>query len=243
MSTDMDNKADERVSELYREGATITAPEALNRAVLAEAARAAKSPAVSGRDWFRPLAFAATLVLAVTLLFEMQADLPAPAVYPVTEHEIAEIDEDHGPAPVESPAAMIEADRYNLQTPAAAQPEPVTKRQEKFGASRDLGESRNDAVAESSQRIEAAAEEARKPSQDLADTAARRESVGATLRTAAPASSMESKSLQEHLCEPATSADDWWQCVVRLREAGETEAAAAALLRLREQHPEFTVPE
>jgi hypothetical protein len=44
-------------------------------------------------------------------------------------------------------------------------------------------------------------------------------------------------------CADATDTAEWWQCIVRLRESGEMDAADAELARLLEAHPDFTAPE
>ena len=87
MSENEEKLADQRLSEAWREASDETSPPALDRAVLGEAERAVRresrrlSPAR-----MRALAFAATMVLGVGLLWRMQAEIdtpPAPASLPV----------------------------------------------------------------------------------------------------------------------------------------------------------------
>lgn len=65
---------DPEVRAAYRALPATSTPDALDRAVLAKAHGAA--PQRRGTDWFRPLAFAATVLLGVALLFEMQVNAP-----------------------------------------------------------------------------------------------------------------------------------------------------------------------
>ncbi len=61
---------DRRVSDTYRQLARETAPEALNRRILRQAAKTA-SAANRRRGWLRPLAFAATVVLSATVVLQI----------------------------------------------------------------------------------------------------------------------------------------------------------------------------
>jgi len=71
------DETDALVSARYRELARERAPEHLDRAVLKEAARAARPRYSKLRSWTRPLAWAATVVLSVVLVLEI-SQLPAP---------------------------------------------------------------------------------------------------------------------------------------------------------------------
>ncbi|MGA8204274.1 MAG: hypothetical protein WB812_07110, partial [Woeseiaceae bacterium] len=63
--------ADERVSRGYRDVATETAPRHLDSAVLAQAAGATRSRYARSVAWTKPLAYAATIVLCVTIVLQL----------------------------------------------------------------------------------------------------------------------------------------------------------------------------
>jgi hypothetical protein len=68
---------DALVSRTYHESAAEGAPDHLDRAVLQEAARAARPRYARFRTWTRPLAWAATIILSVALVLEV-TKVPAP---------------------------------------------------------------------------------------------------------------------------------------------------------------------
>ena len=63
--------SEQRLSETYRELATERTPEHLDRAVLAEAGRAARPRYSRLTTWTRPMAWAATVLLSVALVLEI----------------------------------------------------------------------------------------------------------------------------------------------------------------------------
>lgn len=77
---------DPQVSSAYRRLSDERTPPALDREVLKRAALATKNTRFTQSAWLRPLAFAATLVLGVALLFEMQPS-PEPTATPYTSAE------------------------------------------------------------------------------------------------------------------------------------------------------------
>lgn len=68
---------DELVSETYRAIADERTPDYLNKAVLRDAAKAARPRYLRSVSWTRPLAWAATITLSVALVLEV-SNLPAP---------------------------------------------------------------------------------------------------------------------------------------------------------------------
>lgn len=68
---------DQTVSRAYREISDERAPEHLDRAILAKAARAARPRYARSRAWTRPLAWAATIALSVAIVLEL-TQVPAP---------------------------------------------------------------------------------------------------------------------------------------------------------------------
>ena len=103
---------DKTVSRAYREIADERAPEHLDGAVLAEAARAARPRYARSRAWTRPLAWAATITLTVAIVLEFTR-VPAPddALF---EPEMPAFDDDVADAPGAAVAEPAEA-----ETPAS----------------------------------------------------------------------------------------------------------------------------
>lgn len=64
-------ETDALVAQTYRDAADERAPNHLNRAVLQEAARAARPRYAQLRSWTRPMAWAATVMLSVALVLEV----------------------------------------------------------------------------------------------------------------------------------------------------------------------------
>ena len=71
--------SEQRLSGTYRELATERTPKHLDRAVLAEAASAAKPRYSRLTKWTRPVAWAATVLLSVALVLEITRTPDAPA--------------------------------------------------------------------------------------------------------------------------------------------------------------------
>ena len=84
----------ERVSAAYRDLATETTPERLDRRILERAARESRSRYGAVRAWMRPLAWAATIALSLAFLLELTwfADVP-PVAEPVVPAVPAPADE------------------------------------------------------------------------------------------------------------------------------------------------------
>ena len=65
-----------------------------------------------------------------------------------------------------------------------------------------------------------------------------------TLRSSSERSAdQDSTAADARHCAEARDTAEWWQCIVRLRESGEAEAADAELALLLSLHPDFTAPE
>lgn len=79
-----DEDQDPRVSRAYRAWSGERTPPELDRAILRHAADEAAAPRASRTAWFRPLAFAATLVLGVALIYDMQSQTDPPLQLPET---------------------------------------------------------------------------------------------------------------------------------------------------------------
>ena len=88
MTNDVDrnSEVDPELSAMYRSAADERAPAELNRRVLKEAVRAAKSNNAGAwrAAWYRPVAFAATVGLTVALVFQLTDTDPS---LPPTGHE------------------------------------------------------------------------------------------------------------------------------------------------------------
>jgi len=115
----MASDVDETVRRTYREIAREQVPDHLNRAILEQAARAARPRYARSRAWTRPLAWAATIALSVAVVLEINRT-------PVPDDALDLI-----------PPAMLEAESYE-------QPElPVATPEEAVPASKDPGRAAN----------------------------------------------------------------------------------------------------
>ncbi len=72
-----DGEMDSRVTQTYKEMANELAPEHLNRAVMRQAAEAARPRYLRSVSWTRPMAWAATITLCVALVLEI-TNAPVP---------------------------------------------------------------------------------------------------------------------------------------------------------------------
>ena len=96
---------DETVSRTYREVADERTPKHLDRAVLAEASRAARPRYARSRAWTRPLAWAATVTLTVAIVLELtQVPKPEEAFFE-QERPIFDDAADQPPGTAAAPAA------------------------------------------------------------------------------------------------------------------------------------------
>ena len=76
---ELDGEVDSLVTRTYKEVASEIAPEHLDKAVLQQAANAARPRYLKSISWTRPMAWAATITLCVGLVLEITKEPPSPA--------------------------------------------------------------------------------------------------------------------------------------------------------------------
>ncbi|HZW59292.1 MAG TPA: hypothetical protein VFE85_03265 [Woeseiaceae bacterium] len=229
---------DADVSRAYRELANERTPPELDRRVLRQAAASA-----SGRfrdtPWLRPFAFAATLLLGVALLFDMQSlTVPVPDTIPETSPPPAAPGEPGGAAAEDPARAAHEPrqERHNATTPGEQPADGVSP----LPAAAAAGQAKTGPGA-------GAADVAREaPSAAAAETASVPPPGAVKFRAAEPrnAAALERRSdedVETPPCEDEQTRDPaaWWQCIQALRDAGDDAAAAAELERLQQRFPDF----
>lgn len=214
MTTRDEHAVDADLAKAWREASSERAPAELDRRILEAARRAA--PGRRGllpAGWYRPLAYAATLVVGVALVLDVTNRQPVPGTPPSTVAE---------PAPAAE--AAFDAD------PADPASDPGTG-----SGRRDEEPARQRAApvadAETRLRFEKSAENAGRRLSEIAATApaGSREERDATGR----ACDADSR---------ATSAS-WWSCIEALEAAGRAQAAADEKRLLEERFPGFEAPQ
>lgn len=243
MSNDSDKEHD--VSKAYRSYSKETAPADLDRAVLREAGTARTSGFWSRfYTWRRPLAFAATLVLGVTLVYDMQRVLQRSATPYLPTPEMFEDSS--------SRADQEESDRVA----------PASVREEELPADTAAGDAAapasNDGAANKFSAPPAAAiateqegislQPRRIPDRDKLEEKRNTSQLLERARSQADTASLNAatapSSAAQDACDDARfdSAERWWRCVEQLRSAGEATRADAELRDLRQQFPDFSGP-
>ena len=229
------NENDQLVSETYRELASETTPVELDRKILAAAA-GAESRRSTFPMWMRPVAWAATAVLAVAIVFEStenpQFDQAAP--------------ESTAPAPkLEMPAASHEAEIDEVFTERDSD---LLEEAEELARSRVGPNQRDDyrktqdapARHEATPRVEIETRSAKVEVQ--AEDPEAQIDAGAMFFASDAAPGPEEKELGDaQLCDEKAreTASDWYACIVEFRDAGHVELANREMLSLLEEFPDF----
>lgn len=186
---------------------------------------AARVPAKKHPRWLLPLSAAAAVLLAFTVLIEMQED----GLTPVPREKIEEA------APVAAPAPATGAQQEKMSAPAPARaetPPAVERRVEPFSAPQPFP-----ATPESAADVAAPAAGAHAPSLTL-PREREREGEGASIT---PEKSDAARGAREELETESPVA--WIERIRRLRAAGDTEAAKTEYGKFRVQYPEHPLPE
>jgi len=217
---------DEQVSRSYRDVATERAPRHLDSAVLAQAAGAARPRYARSLAWTKPLAFAATIVLCVTIVLELtRTPQPDGAIAPAERRtdaapaiEPAPVGEAGATVSAEEPAAPKRErseDKLRNDAPAAAGaqgPQPAATLDAEAFRPRDIDMLQQ--ARETAKRQSGANPEARP--QGLVDRAARSCDADA-------------------IATPET----WLECIGRLEESGRTAEAENEQRLLEAAFPDF----
>lgn len=148
------------------------------------------------------------------------------------------------------PAAIMDAEAPGAPLPAAATGDvqalqaPVASQDRQIilnAADAERRESLSEPQA--GQPLETPAALQREFLYDAARQAAKPEAKSALRSSSERSADRDSMAPDTRHCAEARDTAEWWQCIVRLREAGETEGADAELTLLLSLHPDFTAPE
>ncbi len=219
---------DTLVSDAYRELAGETTPPELDERIMAMAEAAARPVKSLFPMWMRPVAWAATAVLAVAIVFQSMnvPESPAPVAAPPSAPKPAEsIEEAFAPQDAD---LLEEAEELARARSGPDREQRLRKSQEITFDQATAGNSVAgdvDPVAETSA--------VREPAPESADVAGLAST--SSLR-------QEKKELDDTIvCDDAarTTANDWFACVTDLRDAGRVEDADNEMRALLQQFPEF----
>ncbi len=258
--------SDPVVSDLYRETATDRAPASLNEAVLRNAAAHADKGYAHSMLWMRPLAYAATVVLSLAIVFQvvlppkMDGDVAVESMSPPADAAEMDSNADF----VDAPAAQVTNEDDPLKR-LRDQEERETTKIEEFEVPAVASETTPE-VGSVLQRVDTDAEGALEevavqgvpqtpPPTDRLEAAAESSAAGirqagdmAAMRSVqssdnAPAASFAA-SVETTVCEPEDIAapGTWAECIERLEEEGRTEEAHAERIMLLAAFPDFEWP-
>jgi hypothetical protein len=235
-----DDLRDARVSETYRELSSEQTSAALDRKVVGLAEAGAPSKSLTRLLSIKPLAWAATVVLTVSLVLHLQQtptpdtllldeDVMSDAVLPAAEPQPAI---QHETMPVVSPARTGRQDDAAVDSAAAPK-----------NAARDA-----DSIAGAEPQSFAPAAETRAKMQEAEEFVAERErSISSFAYAAETTLSVQGRrslaAPEPRYCSAAETADasSWYRCILALEEDGRLEEAAAERTRLFSAHPDFEV--
>lgn len=228
MSSDNDKLIDERLRTAWRSATRERTPPNLDSEILTQAAAAADRPAQ--RTWMQPVAYAATILLGVFIVF----NVPSPR----------HTGDDARPAAASEPTAVDAGTRKpgihetTAPRPAAAAPDPQAKREPPGDETPSI---ETDAADRESarQRFERSADDVASALESYAATAP--SSLGAGRSTTAARADAGDRSA----CDDARrmSPEAWWRCADSLRNSGDLEAARRELEALYLLHPDFRPPD
>ncbi len=248
---------DARVSGIYRETATERTPERLNRRILAKAAHATQSRYARSIHWTRPLAWAATIVLCLTITLQVTR-VPAPDSLPAT-----------------TPAAPLRQESVEAVSPVAREQSAVDGKVSKVAADAPDKDELDRAIMTPATTSEDVAAAHKRAPAELSEQTAAEEGVASGVaefelrdtqmlrradelvkvqigeaNDAAPASaraltasSAASAKHVDHCDEEAReTAESWLSCIESLEQAGLHEAARQQREQLAEAFPDFEMP-
>lgn len=261
-----DEFEDRELSEAYRSLATERAPEHLDRAVLAEAAAAAKRRPSPMIPWRRPLAWAATIALSFALILEFtqtSPDLVPPP--PASEAVFDQVDERDADALMKNraDAPSVASDLDTLEEvivlPDQSQDEPGAPAVKSEAAKRErmseleimsAPQPAAGALADD-QRSAEPADSVAGPAQSELREAARRAEQQVLERQNLPEAQNFRQADQfiqleqgEPVCEESLreNADTWRRCIEELFESGQSEVAFSELMHYRQAFPDAPLP-
>jgi hypothetical protein len=257
------DNVEQQVHDAYRALANEHTPSAVDRAILQQA-----SAAVQARrrylppTWTRPLAFAATLILGVALLHEMQLDqgsqstVPSEQQGPAVDARDFQAKEDRQQSPpAKSTGDRAAAPETEELRDAAVSPEPDTLRFEAPSAadatsnatprsreqvSHELKpEGRRDTLPGSTQDATAMLPEKSTKLEKLNRRKSASEADTAALSSVGSGALIGKAHADKCDSKQTATPESWIVCIETLRKAGDNASADAELVRLREHFPDF----
>lgn len=230
---------DSGVSEAYREIATERTPEHLDRAVLAAAAREARPRYSRLRMWTRPAAWAAVVMLSVTLILQTNQSPLDYDVAPAASKPAVEADELG-----EQEMEFLDADTQAAEEVADRKAEAPIRKTELHAnreqVSAEVQELRvtDDALLE---RAEEMARIQQGPSDQPQPASAARQRAAPQSSADSAASFVASPAGAPSLCDETARAEPetWLECILDLEAAGLDEAASQERELLAEAFPDF----
>ncbi len=267
-TTEVGTEKDALLTQTYRELARERVPDHLDRAVLKAAAKNARPRYSRLRSWTRPMAWAATVMLSVALVLQInkvpgpegvifddaalkvepQAPQPdARSDAPIESVEAEVLEEAPATAPIRSLNAAGEAPRETEPESAAAKQlveVPLQQKKQRFELRRDS----MDAMEPAAPATEV--DNFRLPDADMlgrADEMARtrsgenKESALSSSRDSASTLSATAMGLEAPACdETATKTPETWlECIAELEDAGLRDEAQRQRQLLQETFPDF----
>ena len=247
--TDTDGVSDPLVSRTYRESAAERVPDALNQAVLRQAAQNVSSRYSRAVFWMRPMAWAATIGLCLAIVIDLSS-LPQPDSSMLSvPAEGARLDASDAIAPQRIEAEALERrarktidaqGRVKLQNaPSLGKteaPKPATVSVQERGLASEVAIDADLLQLQDSPSLEEAEEIARSRENKHKESDA-----GAYSFVASPAATADSVSMP---CGPELRAvpESWLECIVELENAGLDDLASQQREQLQEAFPDFELP-
>ncbi len=241
---DTDAETDAAVTQAYRETRDERIPESLNRAILDQAAKAARPRYSRIRLWTRPMAWAATAMLSVAIVLQLtQTPTPGNGSFDDGSYEVD--------APTDVAAGRLKEAVRSNEAPGGA-PNTATDAAPKMGALRSTAKQLAPAAAsETRQRVEQSKANIANQALVEQEAAARLQEGEDQEAVPAQTASTDFASLElvrEHSdpgrCDVAatTTAETWLQCITALEEAGLSDVADEERKLLTAAFPDFDTP-
>lgn len=231
-------ESDSSVSRAYRKIATERTPEHLDRSVLDAAARAARPRYYQWRMWTRPAAWAAVVMLSVTLImqtnqFPLEMDAAPAARAPAIEADRLD----------ELESEVRDADRQAVESVAERKAEAPVRKSD-LGATRERSPDEASELRVTDDSLLRRAEEMSRLQQGENDQP---QPAAVMFENMVPpaadsvATFSTGESGTEPLCDDTVTAEPetWLECILELEEAGLVDTANLERQRLSEAFPDF----
>lgn len=225
------------VTEAYRNTQDARAPDALNRTILDQAARAARPRYSRIRLWTRPMAWAATVMLSVAIVMQLtQTPVPDEIGFDESTYEVA------------APTGLSEARQREQQSKATVVEQSLVEQEPAAPAPASADQLRpeieNDAYEfKDEDMLKRADDMARMREGDIEEAVVADDLPRAFAAEVGSAGVASTYSAPDRCDETATATPETWlQCITALQEAGLTDAADAERKLLAAAFPDFQTP-